>query len=308
MRSLLIVCACAWASSLHAQVEAPPTGPLALLLPASTRAMALGNAGVTGRDDDVIFYNPAQLVNVRGGFNASLARYGPASSLGAMSSSFTGGPLSLGWGVQAVSYSTRRSTYPFTPDVLTDRGSIAAFSMVAAVGAATTYKGFKIGTAAKYAEDRVSNGTVLRGPAELVSGMAAFDVGVAHNLWTGVAGLAVQNIGRNAPGNKPTSESPLQASLGWSVIKQVGELDVGFAAQLTSRRGWISPGAGLEAGYNWIEGYSLALRAGARRPETSAERPFSVGAAFNADRLALEYATQFFDGGRTANRMTLRWR
>jgi hypothetical protein len=309
MRSFLIVCACACASSLRAQVEAPPTGPLALLLPASTRAMALGNAGVTGRDDDVIFYNPAQLVGVRGGFNTSLARYGSASTLGAMTSSFTGGSLSLGWGVQAVRYSERRGTsYPFTPDVLADRGSIDGFSMLAAVGAATTYKGFKIGAAAKYAEDRISNGSIFVGPQDLVSGMASFDAGVAHNLWTGVAGLAVQNMGRNASGNKPTAESPLQASLGWSVNRPLGELDFGFAAQLTSRRGWISPGGGVELGYNWIEGYSFALRAGARRPETNAERPFSAGAVFNADRLTLEYATQFFDGGRSAQRMTVRWR
>ncbi len=74
------------------------------------------------------------------------------------------------------------------------------------------------------------------------------------------------------------------------------------------RRGWTSPGAGLEVGYSWIEGYNVALRVGARRPETTSEFPVAFGAAFTADRFTIEYAIQIFDGGRTAHGVTVRWR
>jgi hypothetical protein len=64
----------------------------------------------------------------------------------------------------------------------------------------------------------------------------------------------------------------------------------------------------LEVGYSWLEGYAATFRIGARRAETDAEKPLSLGAAFSADRLTLEYAVRFFDGGRTANGVTIRWR
>jgi hypothetical protein len=310
MRPSVFLVVCALSLPFRSGAQAPATGPLALLMPASTRAMALGNAGVTGRDDDVLFYNPAQLINVRGGFNMSVARYGNASTLGAVSSSFTGGPLSLGWGVQTVDYSTSATgPYPFVPAVLADRGDAHASSLLAAVGGAMTFKGFRIGAAGKYAEDRVSGGGAAgTGIAPALHGVFVGDVGVSHNLWTGIAGLSIQNIGRRAEETASHLNVPLEASLGWSATKQVGELDVGVATQVTARKGWITPGGGVEVGYSWIEGYAVTLRAGARRPETSAEHPFALGAAFNADRLTLEYALQFFDGGHSANRMTFRWR
>jgi hypothetical protein len=309
MRLLLILAACACAAARPSSAQAPATGPLALLLPASTRAMALGNAGVTGRDDDVLFYNPAQLVGARGGFNTTLARYGTRSTLGAMTSSFTGGPLTLGWGVQVVNYSTRSGElYPFAPAVLVDRGSVNALSLLAAVGAAMAYKGFRIGTAAKYAEDRLSAGSGTAATAPALHGIFVADVGVAHALWTGVAGLSIQNIGHTPRGGALQIDAPFQASLGWSATKQVGEFDVGVATQLSARKGWFSPGGGVEVGYGWIEGYALTLRAGARRPETDAEKPFGLGASLNADRLTLDYGLQFFDGAQTAHRLTIRWR
>ena len=42
----------------------------------------------------------------------------------------------------------------------------------------------------------------------------------------------------------------------------------GLYTQVTMRQGWTAPAGGLEFGYSWIEGYNVALRAGARRPET----------------------------------------
>src|SRR5262245_19424497 len=59
----LILLACAWPAAAAAQ--APSTPPLVLHLPSSARTMALGNAWVAGRDAEVLFYNPAQLIGSR---------------------------------------------------------------------------------------------------------------------------------------------------------------------------------------------------------------------------------------------------
>ena len=60
-------------TALPAFAQAPPTGPLVLHIPSSARTAALANAWVAGRDQDVIFHNPAQLIGARSGFDLSLS-------------------------------------------------------------------------------------------------------------------------------------------------------------------------------------------------------------------------------------------
>jgi hypothetical protein len=78
--------------------------------------------------------------------------------------------------------------------------------------------------------------------------------------------------------------------------------------QVTMRPDWVAPAAGAEIGYSWIEGYLVTVRAGVRRPETDAQNPVSIGAAFTADRLTIEYGVQFVEGGRASHGVTVRWR
>lgn len=118
----------------------------------------------------------------------------------------------------------------------------------------------------------------------------------------------MQNIGRDSTRDGQTLVLPRQVSLGWSRTKQAGPLDLALFSQLSVRKGWTAPAGGLEIGYSWIDGYTVALRVGAKRAETEAERPVALGAAFTADRLTVEYAVRFFDGGPTANGVTIRWR
>jgi len=310
MRSLSVLPALVCALSLPGRAQAPATAPLILLLPSSTRAAALGNSGVTGRDDDVVFSNPAQLLGARTGFSTTIARYGSAGTFGEMSASYAGGPLTMGWGVEYLDFSVHAGdTYPYVPAMLVSRGPVEAQGLLATVGGAYTWKGFKGGLAMKYVADRVDVAAPGAAGAE-DSRHDTFlgDAGLAHNLWGGVAGLAVQNIGRGWTDGSNRIYAPFQESLGWSRGITAGELDLGFSGEVTARRGWVSPGAGVEVGYGWIEGYSAALRAGARRTETSGEKPVALGATFNADRLTIEYALEFFDGGNNAHRVTLRWR
>ena len=309
-RTTLFLVACALGSAAGAQ--SPDAGPLLLRFPASTRATALGNAWVAGRDEDVVFYNPAQVISgTRGGFNATFAVIAKQAKFGSISGAYAAGPksLTLGWGVQFLNYSvTASEAYPFAPDVLTRSGDAGAFSMLLAGGGAIALKGIRIGVAAKYASDRLTSPPVTLSLANPRHDAFLADVGLARNLFGGVAGFSVQNLRHSTLGNPLHVSVPQQASIGWTRTISTDQFDFGLATQVTGRRGWISPGGGLEVGYGWIEGYSAAFRIGARRPETKSERPIALGASFSGDHLTLEYALQFFDGNRTANRMTLRWR
>ena len=88
-----------------AHAQPPATGPLLLRIPATPRTAALGNAWVAGRDQEVLFYNPAQLIGARTGLDLSLIRFGhgTTTTLGGV---YTGGKLSLtlGWGAQIAAF------------------------------------------------------------------------------------------------------------------------------------------------------------------------------------------------------------
>ena len=270
---------------------------------------ALGNAWVAGRDLEVVFHNPAQLIGARPGFDLSITRLGPASTMISVGSVFASGKWSLtfGWGAQVLGFNAdAATTYPYSPDLLLADGARSGSSTLVTAGAAILVKKFRIGVSGKYASDLAAAST--QRPVGASHQVVLMDVGVARNLFRGAAALAVQNIGRDSHDTGGDLTLPRQVALGWSTTRQAGPLDLGLFTQVTARRHWTSPAAGLEVGYSWMEGYNLVLRAGARRPETGTERPMAVGAAFTVDRLTVEYAVRFFDEGRTANGVTLRWR
>lgn len=293
--------------------NAQDAGPLALIVPASARSASMGNAWVAGRDEYVIFHNPA-LVSATPAFGVSVGSFshGDGRSLSA-ASAVTVGPANLGWGVQVIDFSTPRAntTYPFAPSAITRRGDADISSMVAVAAANIVFKGFRVGLAGKYAQDiaarEASTSSLLVVPTR--GWVALADVGVSHPLWTGIAGLAVQNIAAPYKMGTERVSVPSQVALGWTKVQVVGPFDVGYALQVTARReGWISPAGGLDIGWSWIEGYSVSGRIGARRTETDDERPVTAGATFNADRLNLEWGMGFFTENRMVHRLTVRWR
>lgn len=298
------------AGTAPAFAQAPPTGPLVLHVPATARTAALGNAWVAGRDQDVIFHNPAQLIGARPEFALSIMRLGPASTMLSTGSVYAAGKWSLtfGWGVQMLGFNGDAATaYPYSPDLLLAEGARSGSSTLVAAGAAILIKKFRIGVTGKYVSDlaAASGHTPL---AAANHHAVLMDIGIARNLFRGAAAVAVQNIGRESRDNGDALAIPLQVALGWSGTRQAGPLDFGLFTQLTARKHWTAPAAGLEIGYSWLEGYTVTVRAGARRPETGAERPFALGAAFTRDRLTVEYGVRFFDDGRASNGVTLRWR
>src|SRR6266571_347816 len=81
-----LIASLVYGAALRAQL--PPItvlAPTVLRLPASARALGMGNVGVASRDDDVLFYNPAQVAIARG-MSVSGERYSSSASGATLSS------------------------------------------------------------------------------------------------------------------------------------------------------------------------------------------------------------------------------
>ncbi|MDB4892861.1 MAG: hypothetical protein JWL61_4716, partial [Gemmatimonadetes bacterium] len=290
MRILLIALASACTLASSAMAQAPATGPLVLLLPASTRATGMGNTWVAGRDETSVFYNPAQ-INPTTGFGGRVVRYGDDALLGTLANAMTINWLTLGWGVQVVEFKASGfSSYPYDPSEVTRSGGTReAQSLEVVAGGNFLIKKFRTGIGLKYAEDRadaainpLSSATLSYMAPAIHRGVVLGDVGVSHALLSGTAALAVQNIGDDS-----RVKLTIQTTLVWARQMQAQQLDLAFATQVSLRRDWLGAGGGVEAGWGWIEGWSAAVRAGAHRTETAAQKPIAMGATLNADHLSL---------------------
>ncbi|MFN2564763.1 MAG: hypothetical protein ABR499_07105 [Gemmatimonadaceae bacterium] len=279
--------------------QAPSSGPLVLRLPASARGLALGGAGVAGRDDDVLFSNPAQLAVVRG-TTISAQRYAPGNASGAISTVFAFAGGGIGVGAQWLGFSTDDLNFPYSAAALQSRGSSTASSAAATVGVGRVFKGVRFGIAGKIAQESAPR-------ARSTSGFVDLGAEKDFRQFFGV-GLSVQNVAfdgkaltRFTVGTQ--AEAPLVLLIPASPF-----IDVGLAAQVTVLHdGWLKPAGGAELGLAWIQGYSLTLRAGARRPEPG-ERPFTAGVGLNADRVRFDYALETREGGDVAHRVGIRVR
>ena len=287
----------------------------------------MGNTGVAGRDDDVLYFNPAMLVVARG-FSASVERYSPWSSGGSISAVTRFSTGGIGIGARMVDYRTTANVFETTRGAQLHSGPSAGSSLEGSVGIGQVLKGFRIGGALKYSENTV--------PATRV-GAVGVDLGIARDFFGPYTfGLSVQNLGPSmdlpcpfatvsassgdcvTPSGLPGSydpffqhtstQQPFRATLGAQTQRGVGELDlVATAATFVLRNGWFGGSGGAELGYSWLEGYSIALRAGARRP-LPGEAAFTGGAGFNMDRLSIDYAVEALSGSRFGQRFGLRVR
>jgi hypothetical protein len=281
-----------------AVLGAQQVAPVILLLPAGPRSLALGNTGVASRDDEVIFFNPAQLV-VATGFSASGQTISSSSGTGALSAvtRFNGGGVGVGF--KMANYETPVGTFPATRRTMLDAGNAVGGSVEASVGIAQVFKGVRAGVVAKYAEDVVSSVRI---------GRAFADVGLAKDLFRSTFGLAVQNIGRDGDVNAGFFRVPLKTTLGAARTESVGPYDIAVTGAVSLLRDeFVQPSGGVEINYSWLSGYNIALRGGARRSYTG-EQPLTAGAGFTMDRLSIDYALESLSKGRVGNRIGLRIR
>ena len=300
-----------------------PYAPIILLLPSGPRTLAVGNTGVAGRDDDVIFFNPAQLVIARG-FSGSIERYSATSAGGALSAvtRFNTGGIAIG--MRMADYETGLR-YPPDRGTMLDPAAGNGTSLEAIVGVGQVIKGVRVGVAGKYVEDNVPALRASRG---------AVDLGVSKDFFGPYTfALAVQNLGSSITipceaarvraagtldcvppqGVPPVPEFtsvrlPLRTTLGVQTQRAVGQFDLMATAALSAlRMGWLGASGGAELGYSWLDGYSVALRAGARST-LPGEAAFTAGAGFTMDRLSIDYAAEALTGSRWGQRIGLRVR
>jgi hypothetical protein len=280
--------------------QSPNSGPLVLRLPASARLLALANVGVAGRDDDVLFYNPAQLTIVRGA-TISAQRYAPGNASGALSTVFPFAGGGIGIGAQWLGFSTDAPSFPYAASTLHTTGASMASSAAATMGFGRAFKRTRFGLAAKVAQESAPQ-------ARSTSGFV--DIGVERDFrqFFGV-GVAVQNIGFEGEElTRLTVGTHAEAPLVVPLKSANPFVDVGLAAQVSVREdGWVKPAGGAELGFAWIQGYSLTFRAGWRRPEPG-ERPFTAGLGLNADRVRVDYALETRNGSSVAHRAGVRVR
>ncbi|MEP6689895.1 MAG: hypothetical protein ABJD07_01995 [Gemmatimonadaceae bacterium] len=284
----------------RARAQSDHFAPLVLLLPASTRAAAFGDAYVAGRDNDVIFYNPAQLGIARG-VGASVARYRSASTLGSLSASTALGSGGVGVGVQMLDYGSWPTVYPATAGALTSRGPLVSSSLAATLGAATVFRDTRIGVAGKYVEERIAG---ARG------GVLAADIGLARDIGQVTVGFAAQNLGGaiKTGGHRASLPQRYTFGVGGGGLP-VGPFDVAASTSVAVlRNGFVTPAGGVEVSYSWLDGYAVAARFGVRRVETNAQSPLTLGAGASVDRIWLDYAYERYPGAGVAHRVGLRIR
>lgn len=277
--TLAAMLATAIALPLHGQGAPAKYVPLVVQLPVSVRAQGAGGAWTSGRDPDAVFYNPANAGS--NGVSVGGARFGDASTFGHAANGFSFGSTGISLGVAWLDYGTPPGVLRWPS--LGERGSDDGLSAVAIAAGSMTFKGIRWGAAAKLLEERVANGH---------DGMAGFDLGAAKEFGRISTGIAVQNIG----GSMDVRETPMYAPTRYTIGASgggypVGPFDVGGTMSLGVRRdGFVSPAGGLELSYSWLEGYLLALRIGASRPEAASLNPMTLGASFGLDRFTLDYA------------------
>ena len=278
----------------------------------STRALAMGDANLAGRDDDVIFYGPAQLAVARG-TSVAAERYmdGLAGGTVATTSRLASG--GIGVGAEVVEGRNPDSCLQLLalPNGLPAARTISRD--MAVVGAAQTYKRTHVGLSAKYATQQAD---------EQRTSQFLFDVGASHDYSLGdfvplTAAIAVQNIGGSRRDAAALGQ-PFRATVGLATGGPLGAFDVALATQFGVERADPRPGGrvndaiargGLEVGYTWLDGYSIAVRAGERtNTSITLARHLTFGAGLVLDRLSFDWAVEDLAGSRYAQRFGIRLR
>lgn len=301
--SALAVCG-TFAALVSSPLGAQTVLPRATQLPASTRAMALGDSYQPGSGHaDAIFYHPA-LLERASGFGLAWQRWSTESSAAAASAAvdWLGGTVGIGlrslqFGVSDLLFDGSR------PDDLFETGSVPVSERIATLGYSRDfYLGLDVGVTLDLVDQRV-------GPD--VHGVALFDVGLSGEVGDVIVALSAQDIG-----DKPivdTGAEPARYTLGVGNYGQpVGPLDLGFAAHLgLDQEEELTYGGGVEVGYWPIQGRTFVARLGFQDvPDGSEANPVTLGFAFWGDDITVEWAFRPMgdaDEGGT-HRFGLRWR
>lgn len=287
-----------------AQTSGRVEAPLVLRVPASARYAAMANAGVSGNDADVIFYNPGMLAQARG-MALSVQRYGAQATTGSFGNVQTLGSFAIGVGAQTLDFGVpsvdAAESLRAGASRLSDGGALAASSNVFVVGVARTIKGKRLGANVKYADERLG---LVRHDA------VALDLGMNMPLGPATLGVSVQNIGAGVDIGGIDGALPTRVTVGFGggLFPIWERWDIGMQSQLSVERdGFVRPAGGVEIGYVPVEGVAFIFRHGIRMPRERDESLVTAGLGVTVDRFSFDYAMDPVRGGRpVSHRLGLR--
>ena len=299
----LLVFSTLWCGPANAQSR--DRGPIILALPASTRALALGNSFALGSQDaDAVFYQPG-LLNRAQGLSGSFQRYGRSATLSTFSAgrSWLSGGIVLG--IQHLSYGAWGSDLlglPAGVASLRENGPVGVSELVVSAGYGRTIKGIRMGFVGKLIEERFGS---------LKAATSAIDFGAAASPGPVTVGFAVQNLGPAMTIGGEEIPLPLRFALGASTDRTpVGPLDLSASSALMySVDGDVTPSVGVEVAYWPVTGRTFVGRLGYRHlPGKQPGSPVTFGGAFMGDDIILDYAYESFDSGSPSHRFSVGWR
>jgi hypothetical protein len=301
-RFILVVMLAGAAQTAGAQAE----GSVLAAMPASTRAAALGGAGVAlVGDAAAMFANPAGLATIRRvALEAAYERYlgGTALSVAAMAIRF--GRFNWGLGAQTLDYGTEPEIVPDSNAGGrrgTPTGSLfSAVDVLAATSLVFRHGLLAFGATAKYARQAIGGAVTDAWAGDMGVALAVFDIMAV--------GAAVRNLGGDFGTN---ARLPRRAAVGLTLnytdpqgtfrLLTTGEVQWGDGTT------WI---VGAEGGIvvGGLAGAGLVGRVGfANRPDGFTGSPLSFGAGLVLGRLQVDYAYRGFESLGSTNRVGLRW-
>ena len=303
-----VLLGCVIALTTTASAQSTQYGPLALRMPASARSLAMADIGITSRDDDVIFYNPAQLTIARG-TSMSFERMSPDVRGATMSTVLRLGSGGLGLGVNYLEYRAAYAVYPISRDDITppSTGQPAGSAMLASLGFSQVVKKYRIGASANYAADEVGFNRFRN---------IVGDIGLARDFGRYTAALSLQHMGAamvqdavvgpstsSAPNVPASIRPPMKATVGGGWSGSAGPLDItATVAASALREGNVSSAVGAEASWSWLSGYAISARGGYRYPRSVADARYTGGVGFVADRVSIDLAAEVMNNDRVGVR------
>ncbi len=306
-RALLVVVAASFAHPFGTRSAAAQTqyGMLVLELPASARALAMGDAFLLGSTDaDALHSAPAFGGSLRG-FSAGLGWWDEDAVLLALAAGGEWWGGALGGALRSLEYESATPGYvdPLTAEpVLGAEGPVRISERVASLAYAHRLWLLDASVTAKL--------LAVRAAGEAAHGVA-FDVAIGRAFGPVRVALAGRHLGRALDVGVAQLTLPARASLSVATSRSVpiGPLDLAAAATLGLREdGSVLPAGGVELGYWPIPGRTFFARGGLRRVDTGV--PFTFGAGFSGDQLSIDWAFAPYDEAPTdgAHYVTVRLR
>jgi hypothetical protein len=305
MRRIAILAAAAASlisPSAHAQAGGSSV-PL-LELPASTRALALGNAFVAaGKDEASIFYNPAQLATVEklsAGLSVQQWFLGQTVAAAAAAVHALHGTAAIGLQVLDYGSSERAFDDPAGGFGEPTGSEISAGDYVASLAYGVALGKLRVGATGKYVNQRLVDES---------GGTGALDFGAALDVKGVTVAASVQNIGGDISLAGDRRSLPRLVRAGAAIpVRGVGPVDLLGTIELTHMNGETQPFGGVELEYQAPGGVTILGRVGALDRPTGADiSPVAFGGGLRALHFALDYAYEGSAVFGAMHRVGVRW-